>query len=90
MVTGDILFVVALNLRSYPPSPPSLHLIPGKEGVIHLLVGSHVQKPDSGFFLIGRDTILMIHCVLIGCHISIKLPVRKKQNGGDEVSLLQG
>ena len=35
------------NLRSYPPS---LYLDEGKEGMIHLLVGSYVQKPDSGFF----------------------------------------
>ena len=35
------------SLRSYPPSP---YLDAGKEGIIHLLVGSYVQKPDSGFF----------------------------------------
>ena len=37
----------AFNLQSYPPS---LHLIPGKEGMIHLLVGLHVQNPKSVFF----------------------------------------
>ena len=35
------------NLRSYPSS---LYLDEGKEGMIHLLVGSYVQKPESGFF----------------------------------------
>ena len=35
------------NLRSYPSS---LYLDKGKEGMIHLLVRSYVQKPDSGFF----------------------------------------
>ena len=35
------------NLRS---CPSSLYLDAGKEGMIHLLVGSYVQKPDSGFF----------------------------------------
>ena len=30
--------------------PPSLYLDSGKEGMIYLLVGSYVQKPDSGFF----------------------------------------
>ena len=36
-----------VNLRSYLPS---LYLDAGKEGMIHSLVGSYVQKPDSGFF----------------------------------------
>ena len=36
------------NLRSYPPS---LYFDAGKKDMIHLLVGSYVQKPDSGFFL---------------------------------------
>ena len=44
--SGREIFM-ALNLRSYPPS---LYLDAGKEGMIHLLVGSYVQKPDSGFF----------------------------------------
>ena len=35
------------NLRSYPPS---LHLIAGKEGMIHFIFGSHVQKLESGVF----------------------------------------
>ena len=35
------------NLQSYPPS---LHLFLGMKGMIHLLVGLHVQKPDSVFF----------------------------------------
>ena len=38
---------VTSNLRSYPPS---LHLIAGKEGMIHFLFGSHVQKLEPGFF----------------------------------------
>ena len=46
--------------------------------MIHLLVGSYVQKPDSVFFsLIGRETIPLKRCILIGCHISTKLPVKK-------------
>ena len=35
------------NLRSYPPS---LYSEAEKESMIHLLDGSYVQKPDSGFF----------------------------------------
>ena len=38
---------ILCNLRSYPPS---LYLDAGKEGMIHLLAGSYVQKPDSVFF----------------------------------------
>ena len=34
-------------MRSHPPS---LHLITGKEGMIHFLFGSHVQKLESAFF----------------------------------------
>ena len=34
------------NLKS---CPPSLLLLRGKEGMIHLLVETHVKKPDSGF-----------------------------------------
>ena len=35
------------NLRS---CPSSLYSDAAKEGMIHLLDGSYVQKPDSGFF----------------------------------------
>ena len=49
--------------------------------MIHFLFGSHVQKLESGFFLIGRETILMIRCVLIGCHVSTRLPVRSWSEG---------
>ena len=42
------------NLRSYPPS---LHLIAGKEGMIHFLFGSHVQKLESGFFSDWSDSL---------------------------------
>ena len=41
---------VKSNLRSYPPS---LYLDSGKEGMIHLLIGTYVQKQDSVFSLIG-------------------------------------
>lgn len=36
-----------INLQSYPAS---LYLDAGKKGMIHLLVGSYVLKPDSCFF----------------------------------------
>ena len=61
------------NLRSYPPS---LYLDAGKEGIIHLLFGSYVQNPDSGFFSNCRQTILVVCCLLISCHISTRLPAR--------------
>ena len=35
------------NVRSCPPSQS---ITPRKEGMIHLLVRSYVQKPDSGLF----------------------------------------
>ena len=44
--------------------------------MIHLLVGSCVQKPDSSCSLIGRETILVLCCLLISCHISTRLPAR--------------
>ena len=44
---GNNIGGIVVNLRSYPPS---LYLDEGKEGMIHLLVGSYVQRPDSGFF----------------------------------------
>ena len=45
---------------------------------VYLLVGSYVKKPDSVFFsLIGRETMLMKRCVLIGFHISTSFPVKK-------------
>ena len=60
-----------VNLRSYPPS---LYLDAGKENMIHLLVGSYVQKPDSGFFF---DWSRNNTCgLLISCHISTRLPTR--------------
>ena len=37
---------LSINLKS---CPPSLLLLRGKEGMIHLLVETHVKKPDSGF-----------------------------------------
>ena len=61
------------NLRSYPPS---LYLDAGKEGMIHLLVGSYVQKQDSVFSMIDRETIIMVCCLLISCHISTRLSAR--------------
>ena len=48
------------NLRSYPPP---LYLNAGKEGMIHLLVGSYVKKPDSVFPLTGRQTIIRVCCL---------------------------
>ena len=42
---------MALNLWPYTPS---LYLDVGKEGMIHLLVRSYVQKTDSVFSLIGQ------------------------------------
>ena len=59
---AQIKSLIKVNLRSYPPF---LHLIPNKEGTIHLLVGSYVQKPISGFFFfIGRGTILTTGCYI--------------------------
>ena len=49
----------------------------GEGGHEHLLVGSYVQTLSMGFSLIGRETIPLKRCLLIGCHISIKLPVKK-------------
>ena len=56
--------------------------------MIHLLVGSYAKKTDFGFFsVIGRETMLMKRCVLIGFHISTvsgqKVGLaRGKQNDG--------
>ena len=61
------------NLRSYSLS---LYLDAGEEGMIHLLVGSYVQKPDSFFSRIGRETIL------VQCHISTRLPARSWSENG--------
>ena len=58
---------IALNLQSYTPS---LYLDVGKEGMIHLFVRSYVQKTDSVFSLIGRETIHMVCCLLIKGGIS--------------------
>ena len=56
--------------------------------MIHLLVGSYVQKTDSVFFsLIGHETILMIRCLQISCRISTTFPeLAKKRNGAGEAS----
>ena len=51
--------------------------------MIHLLDGSYVQKPDLVFSLIGRKTILLHRCVLIGRYISIKLQVKKSDKMAD-------
>ena len=40
-------FHIFINLWSYPPS---LYLDAGKEGMIHLSVGSYVQKPEPVVF----------------------------------------
>ena len=45
--SDSVLFWCCPNLRSYPPS---LYSEAGKKGMIHLLDGSYVQKPDSVFF----------------------------------------
>ena len=66
------------NLRSYPPS---LYFGAGKEGMIHLLVGSYVQKPDSGFFLwlVEKQYLrFVVCCLLISCHILTRLPARSR------------
>jgi len=69
------------NLRSYPPS---LYLDAGKEGMIHLLVGSYVQKPDSVFFSDWSKKILtcMVCCLLISCHTSTRLLARSWSENG--------
>ena len=51
------------NLRSYSPF---LYLDAGKEGMIHLLVGSYMFK--NLWFVVCR--------LLISCHISTRLPAR--------------
>ena len=79
------------NLRSYPLS---LYLDEGKEGMIHLFVGSYVQNPDSVFFfLIGRETILMSYCLLMSSDYlsyfneTCGQKLVRKRNGADETSL---
>ena len=67
------------NLRS---CTPSLYLEAGKEGMIHLLVGSYVQKPDSGFFSDWLRNNTKICCLLISCHISIRLLARSWSENG--------
>ena len=44
---------------------------------MHLLVRSYVQNQILFFFsLIGRETKLIICCLLISCRISTRLPAR--------------
>ena len=54
-----------LKCWQIPPSPSQKSLIiPGREGMMHLLAGSFVKKPDS---LIDKKTILpMNRCDLVG------------------------
>ena len=57
---------------------PPLYSDAGKEGMIHLLAGSYVKNQILFFFsVIGRETMLMKRCVLIGFHISTSFPVKK-------------
>ena len=69
----DLLFSQwEVNLQSYPLS---LYLDRGKKGMIHLLVGSYVQKPDSVFFLwlVDKQYLRFVVCCLwISCHISTR------------------
>ena len=48
--------------------------------MIHLLIGSYVQKPDSGFFSDWsiNNASFVVCCLLItcSCHISTRLPAR--------------
>ena len=62
---------------------PPLYLDAVKEGMIHLVVGSYVKNQILVFSLIGRETMLMKRCVLIGWHISTSFPVKKLRQKPD-------
>ena len=82
---------LAPNLRSYPPS---LYFDAGKEGMIHLLVGSYVQKPDSGFFSDwSRNNTCGLWFAVFWLAVIFQQDFRpeavRKPNGSDEASFCE-
>ena len=82
---------VSCNLRSYPPS---LYLDAGKEGMIHLLVGSYVKKPDSVFFSDwSRNSICGLWFAVFWLAVIFQQDFRpeavRKPNGSDEASFCE-